>query len=95
MSIASTLLAHKQLFLAIAALTMVAVYMIPFDAIPEVFAARGGGGGGGDGGGGSGGGGGGGGHFGGGSGSGSGGGGSGSGGGGGGGGCFPYCHVKP
>jgi hypothetical protein len=47
MSIASTLLAHKQIFAIIAVVTIVAVYMIPFDAISEVFAARGGSGGGG------------------------------------------------
>jgi hypothetical protein len=84
MSIASTLLAHKQMFAVIAALTIVAAYMIPYDAITEVSAARGGGGGGGGGGHGGGGGGGGGGHE-----------GGGSGGGSGGGGCKPYCHVKP
>ena len=84
MSITSTLLAHKEIFAVIAALTLVVVYMIPYGAITEVFAARGGGSGGGGGGQGGGGGGGGGGHD-----------GGGSGGGGGGGGCKPYCHVKP
>ena len=84
MPIASTLLAHKKMFAVIAALTIVAAYMTPYDAITEVFAARGGGGGSGSGGPGGGGGSGGGGH-----------GGGGSGGGGGGGGCIPYCHVKP
>jgi uncharacterized membrane protein YgcG len=57
MSIASTLLAHKKMFAVIAALTIVAAYMIPYGAITEVFAARGGGSGGGSGGGGQGGGG--------------------------------------
>jgi hypothetical protein len=47
MPIASTLLAHKKMFAVIAALTIVAAYMIPYGAITEVFAARGGGGGGG------------------------------------------------
>jgi hypothetical protein len=84
MSIVSTLLAHKQIIAAIAALAVVAAYVIPFDAITEAFAARGGGGGGGGGGHGGGGGGGGGGHF-----------GGGGGGGSGGGGCKPYCHVMP
>ena len=95
MPIASTLLAHKKMFAVIAALTIVAAYMIPYGAITEVFAARGGGGGGGGGGPGGGGGSGGGGHGGGGSGGGGGGGGQGGGGGGGSGGCEPYCHVKP
>ena len=49
MSITSTLLAHKEIFAVIAALTLVAVYMIPYGAITEVFAARGGGSGGGGG----------------------------------------------
>ena len=57
MSIASTLLAQKKMFAFIAALTIVAAYMIPYGAITEVFAARGGGSGGGSGGGGQGGGG--------------------------------------
>ena len=57
MPIASTLLAHKKMFAVIAALTIVAAYMIPYGAITEVFAARGGGSGGGSGGGGQGGGG--------------------------------------
>lgn len=87
MPIASTLLAHKKMFAVIAALTIVAAYMIPYGAITEVFAARGGGGGSGGGGPGGGGGSGGGG--------GGGGGGQGGGGGGGSGGCEPYCHVKP
>ena len=90
MPIASTLLAHKKMFAVIAALTIVAAYMIPYGAITEVFAARGGGGGGGGGGPGGGGG-----SGGGGSGGGGGGGGQGGGGGGGSGGCEPYCHVKP
>lgn len=84
MSIASTLLAHKKMFVVIASLAIVAGYMISYDALTEAFAARGGGGGGGGGGHGGGGGGGGGGHD-----------GGGHGGGGGGGGCKPYCHVKP
>jgi hypothetical protein len=85
MSIVSTLLAHKKTFAAIAALAIVAAYMIPYNSsVTDAFAARGGGGGGGGGGQGGGGGGGGGGHD-----------GGGHGGGGGGGGCKPYCHVKP
>ncbi len=84
MSIASTLLAHKKTFAAIAALAIVAAYMIPYVSVTDAFAARGGGGGSGSGGQGGGGGGGGGGHD-----------GGGHGGGSGGGGCKPYCHVKP
>ena len=45
MSIASTLLARKKMFAVIASLTIVAAYMIPYDATTEAFAARGGGGG--------------------------------------------------
>jgi hypothetical protein len=46
MSIASTLLARKKMLAVIASLAIVVAYLVPYDAMTEAFAARGGGGGG-------------------------------------------------
>jgi hypothetical protein len=44
MSILSIILAHKTIVITAVALTVVAMYMIPYNAITDAFAAQGGGG---------------------------------------------------